>query len=86
MNEADRIVLGISDLIFTGSNENCHTLAHQMAQYEFSLLHHTLKQFNGHIAQAAEYLDVPRKNLYLRMKKYGLKKENYLVDFEGDEQ
>lgn len=86
MNEADRIVLGISDLIFTGSNENCHTLAHQMAQYEFSLLHHTLKQFNGHIAQAAEYLDVPRKNLYLRMKKYGLKKENYLVDFEGDDQ
>ncbi|WP_325892543.1 sigma-54-dependent transcriptional regulator [Grimontia sp. NTOU-MAR1] len=80
MNEADRIVLGISDLIFTNDADACHSLSHQLAQYEFSVLHHTLKMFHGHISNAAEYLDIPRKNLYLRMKKYGLNKASYLID------
>ncbi|STO57275.1 sigma-54-dependent transcriptional regulator [Grimontia hollisae] len=86
MNEADRIVLGISDLIFTNNTESCHSLAHQLAQYEFSVLHHTLTLFDGHIANAAGYLDIPRKNLYLRMKKFGLKKESYLVENKSSEE
>lgn len=82
MNEADRIVLGISDLIFTSNQQECHSLAHQMTQFEFSVLHHTLIQFDGHIGATAEHLDIPRKNLYLRMKKFGLKKEDYVLPEE----
>jgi two-component system C4-dicarboxylate transport response regulator DctD len=53
-----------------------------MAQFELQTLHHALVQHNGHIGETAEYLDIPRKNLYLRMKKYGLKREDYAP--EGD--
>ncbi|MFH7115050.1 helix-turn-helix domain-containing protein, partial [Klebsiella pneumoniae] len=31
----------------------------------------------GRINEVAEYLLIPRKKLYLRMKKYGLNKEHY---------
>ncbi|MDI5817328.1 hypothetical protein MJI46_31030, partial [Salmonella enterica subsp. enterica serovar Cerro] len=31
----------------------------------------------GRINEVAEYLQIPRKKLYLRMKKYGLSKEHY---------
>ena len=82
MNEADRIVLGISDLIFTSNQQECHSLAHQMTQFEFSVLHHTLIQFDGHNGATADHLDIPRKNLYLRMKKFGLKKEDYVLPEE----
>ncbi|CCN38122.1 C4-dicarboxylate transport transcriptional regulatory protein dctD [Vibrio nigripulchritudo SO65] len=85
MNEADRIVLGISDLIFTNNQQECHSLAHQLTQFEFSVLHHTLTQFSGHIGDTAEHLDIPRKNLYLRMKKFGLKKEDYTTDSTPEE-
>ncbi|WP_087017336.1 sigma-54-dependent transcriptional regulator [Thaumasiovibrio subtropicus] len=77
MNEADRIVLGISDLIYPTEKTECHSLAHQLTQFEYSVLHHTLNQFEGHIGATADHLDIPRKNLYLRMKKFGLKKEDY---------
>jgi len=82
MNEADRIVLGISDLISHQCRTECTSLSHQMAQFELQTLHHALVQHNGHIGETAEYLDIPRKNLYLRMKKYGLKREDYAP--EGD--
>tara|TARA_Y100001956_G_scaffold79903_2_gene94114 strand:+ start:5502 stop:6854 length:1353 start_codon:yes stop_codon:yes gene_type:complete len=80
MNEADRIVLGISDLITQQHKAECTSLSHQLAQFELRTLHHALTQHNGHIGDTAEYLDIPRKNLYLRMKKYGLKREDYTVE------
>ncbi|MEI8611495.1 C4-dicarboxylate ABC transporter [Enterovibrio norvegicus] len=82
MNESDRIVLGISDLIFTGNPASCQSLSHQLAQFELSVLHHMLLLCKGHIGEAAEHLDIPRKTLYLRMKKYGIKKDNYLNNDE----
>lgn len=84
MNEADRIVLGISDLIGYPHKPECTSLAHQLAQFELQVLHHALTHYQGHIGDTAEHLDIPRKNLYLRMKKYGLKRETYLVgeDFQ----
>lgn len=85
MNEADRIVLGISDLIFTNNPKECHSLAHQLAQFECSVLHHTLTQFHGHIGESAEHLDIPRKNLYLRMKKFGLNREDYQSELSMNE-
>ncbi|MGF1698444.1 sigma-54 dependent transcriptional regulator [Vibrio lamellibrachiae] len=80
MNEADRIVLGISDLIFTPHQQECHSLGHQLAQFELSVLHHTLTSYQGHIGESAEHLDIPRKNLYLRMKKFGLRREDYQTE------
>ncbi|WP_246046055.1 helix-turn-helix domain-containing protein [Actinobacillus porcinus] len=36
-----------------------------------------LDRFQGKINDAAAYLQIPRKKLYLRMKKYDLNKEDY---------
>ncbi|CSB40510.1 phosphoglycerate transport system transcriptional regulatory protein PgtA [Vibrio cholerae] len=33
--------------------------------------------FSGRVADAANYLQVPRKKLYLRMKKHGLEKDAF---------
>ena len=85
MNEADRITLGISDLINVSNKPECTSLAHQLAQFELQVLHHALARFSGHIGDTAEHLDIPRKNLYLRMKKYGLKREEYASEDDPEE-
>ncbi len=36
-----------------------------------------LKTFKGRVDRTAEYLEMPRKTLYLRMRKYGIKREDY---------
>jgi two-component system phosphoglycerate transport system response regulator PgtA len=33
--------------------------------------------YSGRVADAANYLQIPRKKLYLRMKKHGLEKEEF---------
>ncbi|CAE6888492.1 sigma-54-dependent transcriptional regulator [Vibrio alginolyticus] len=82
MNEADRVTLGISDFINVSTKPECTSLAHQLAQFELQVLHNALARYSGHIGDTAEHLDIPRKNLYLRMKKYGLKREEYAKEDE----
>ncbi|MBT1446559.1 sigma-54 dependent transcriptional regulator [Shewanella sp. JM162201] len=43
--------------------------------YEKRLIEDALFLFCGRVTEAADHLNVPRKKLYLRMKKYGLDKE-----------
>lgn len=45
--------------------------------YEKQVIEDALFLFSGRVADAANYLQVPRKKLYLRMKKHGLEKDAF---------
>lgn len=52
-------------------------LAEQVAQFEKLLIHTELSKCGGSIRDTQKSLDLPRKTLYDKMKKYGLDKKDY---------
>ncbi|MCI2395163.1 sigma-54 dependent transcriptional regulator [Aliiroseovarius sediminis] len=74
-NVAERMIIGLAvDLKQTKSGESRAQLSYDdaMAQFERSLLEHTLRETAGRKGEAAQLLSIPRKRLYLRMKAVGL--------------
>lgn len=53
------------------------SLAQQVDCFERSLIEHSLVSSNGSLKEVMEELDIPRKTLYDKMRKYGLKKSDY---------
>jgi len=45
--------------------------------YEKQIIEDALFLYSGKVAEAANYLQIPRKKLYLRMKKHGIEKDQY---------
>ena len=45
--------------------------------YEKQIIEDALFLYSGRVAEAANYLQIPRKKLYLRMKKHGIEKDEY---------
>lgn len=56
---------------------NNRSLPQQVDCFEKSLLEHALVASGGSIKDAMAILDIPRKTLYDKMRKYGLKKSDY---------
>lgn len=52
-------------------------LDRRVEDVERQIITEALNLHQGRINEVAEYLLIPRKKLYLRMKKYGLSKEHY---------
>ncbi len=52
-------------------------LDHLVDGYEKQLIEDALYMYSGRINEAAEHLHIPRKKLYLRMKKHGLDKATF---------
>lgn len=52
-------------------------LDRRVEEYERQIITEALNIYQGRINEVAEYLQIPRKKLYLRMKKYSLSKEHY---------
>lgn len=53
------------------------SLDSQLEEYEKGIIVAILDRFQGNINATADYLKIPRKKLYLRMKKYDIHKEDY---------
>ncbi|HGO5823133.1 TPA: sigma-54-dependent transcriptional regulator [Mannheimia haemolytica] len=53
------------------------SLDNQLEAYEKDIITSILDRFQGNINATADYLKIPRKKLYLRMKKYDIHKEDY---------
>ena len=64
-------------LDFSSYEENEISLDSLIEEYEKKIIIDTLNQFQGKVNIVADYLQIPRKKLYLRMKKYGLSKQDY---------
>ncbi len=45
--------------------------------FEKQIIEDALFLYSGRVAEAANYLQIPRKKLYLRMKKHGIEKDEY---------
>jgi two-component system C4-dicarboxylate transport response regulator DctD len=73
MSYAMRFVLGLDD----HPSGEALGLAERMAQVEKSLLIDALRKSGGQARQAAEVLKLPRKTLYDKLAKYGLKPDAY---------
>ncbi|TXH68132.1 MAG: sigma-54-dependent Fis family transcriptional regulator [Thiothrix sp.] len=54
------------------------SLAEQVACYEKTLIEQTLNRYNGNLKLVMEALDIPRKTLADKMKKYGLERGQFL--------
>ncbi|REC93978.1 sigma-54-dependent transcriptional regulator [Kushneria indalinina] len=59
------------------------SLARQVEMFERSLIDQALARCRGRISEACEYLAVPRKTLYDKLKRHGLRAEAYR--HEGDD-
>jgi two-component system C4-dicarboxylate transport response regulator DctD len=58
-------------------SQNGRSLSQQVDCFERSLIEHALVSANGSIKDVMEDLAIPRKTLYDKMRKYGLKKSDY---------
>ncbi|WP_299657582.1 sigma-54 dependent transcriptional regulator [uncultured Tateyamaria sp.] len=74
MSAAMRFVLGMPE---DASKAVDLGLAEQMARVERSLLVAALGRQNGHASAAAEALRLPRKTFYDKLKKYGIRADDY---------
>ncbi|MQY41181.1 response regulator [Epibacterium sp. SM1969] len=74
MSAAMRFVLGMPEEAVEAAELG---LAEQMAQVERSLLIAALGRQNGRAAAAAEVLKLPRKTLYDKLARYGIRPEDY---------
>ncbi len=74
MSEAMRFVLGVSDAPAPDAGLG---LAEQMAQVERSLLAEALRRAGGQASAAASALKLPRKTLYDKLARYGLRPEDF---------
>jgi len=73
---AMRYALGVSDL----AAGDVMGLSDQMAQVERSLLDQALRRHAGRAVHVAETLKLPRKTLYDKLAKHGLRPEDYRMD------
>lgn len=73
---AMRYALGVSDL----AAGDVMGLSDQMAQVERSLLDQALRRHAGRAVHVAETLKLPRKTLYDKLAKHGLRPEDYRTD------
>jgi two-component system C4-dicarboxylate transport response regulator DctD len=84
-NTAERICLGLSDGLADlagGAGEHAEPaappgLVAQLEQAERGFLRSALKATRGQVAQAAELLQIPRKTLYDKLARCGLRAEDF---------
>ncbi|WP_299145169.1 sigma-54 dependent transcriptional regulator [uncultured Tateyamaria sp.] len=74
MSAAMRFVLGMPEDAAQAADQG---LAEQMARVERSLLIAALGRQNGHASAAAQALQLPRKTFYDKLKRYGIRAEDY---------
>lgn len=73
MNAAMRFALGLPD----GDEDEGTGLAEQMARVERSLLEDALRRQGGNATLAAQVLRLPRKTLYDKLARHGIRPEDY---------
>ncbi|KAE9529819.1 sigma-54-dependent transcriptional regulator [Testudinibacter aquarius] len=81
MHAAELFAIGaviLENKVYTTMIEdNVLSLDSLVSEYEKKIITEILDRFQGKVQAAADYLQIPRKKLYLRMKKYELNKKHY---------
>ena len=81
-NAAERWTLGLPCDFDSDATETVETgnLDERVDRYEREIILAALKENRGQAEMTAQALGIPRKKLYLRMKKYGLERRDFLGD------
>lgn len=80
-NVAEMYAIGLARIEGLGRtiliDKEQESLDEQIDLFEKKLIEDALSLFQGRVSATADYLHVPRKKLYLRMKKHGIGKESF---------
>ncbi|WP_427789137.1 sigma-54-dependent transcriptional regulator [Brevundimonas diminuta] len=77
-NFAQRVALGLEDARFsTAENDQDHSLTKRLATFEAEILRNTLEETGGDIRKTLSHLKIPRKTLYDKMKRHGIKPSDF---------
>lgn len=82
-NIAERLCLGLSDDLFIGAATGLEGdamslgLAAQVEQVERSIICNALKVTQGQVSQTADLLQIPRKTLYDKLARHGLRADAF---------
>jgi two-component system C4-dicarboxylate transport response regulator DctD len=84
-NAAERWSLGLPSAHENSVDSDIQTtkqgnLEALLGSYEEEIISAALKANQGHVELTAQALDIPRKKLYLRMKKYGLDRSDFTAE------
>lgn len=73
---AQRFALGL-ETAPSSQTDQPSSLGDRVARFEASILNDTLNETGGNIVEAMERLQIPRKTLYDKLKKYGIQPSSY---------
>lgn len=73
---AQRFALGL-ETAPSPHTDQPSSLGDRVARFEASILNDTLNETGGNVVEAMERLQIPRKTLYDKLKKYGIQPSNY---------
>jgi len=80
-NLAERHILGLPLESMTDvpphDGADAHALKDQIENFEKTVIGEALRKHHGRIGRTADYLHLPRKTLYLRMRKHGFRREDF---------
>ncbi|WP_038494565.1 sigma-54-dependent transcriptional regulator [Janthinobacterium agaricidamnosum] len=76
-NVADRFVLGLLDDSLTPSGRREASLAEQVDAVEMSIIEDALRRHNGNVIDAAASLNIPKKTLYDKLKRFDISTEQF---------
>ncbi len=76
-NAANRFAAGLSVFDESRDNERRNSLSARVADFERGLIEATLTHHQGSVKRTMLDLDIPRKTLYDKMTRHGLRKEDY---------
>ncbi|MEO8408118.1 MAG: helix-turn-helix domain-containing protein, partial [Oxalobacteraceae bacterium] len=77
-NIADRFVLGLlDDMLMPSGIRRDGSLADQVDAFEKSIIEDGLRRLEGNVVAAAESLNIPRKTLYDKLKRFEISAEKF---------
>jgi len=76
-NVADRFVLGLLDDTLSPAGCREASLAEQVDAFEISIIEEALRRHNGNVIEAATALNIPKKTLYDKLKRFDISTEQF---------
>ena len=76
-NVADRFVLGLLDDTLSPAGCREASLAEQVDTFEISIIEEALRRHNGNVIEAAAALNIPKKTLYDKLKRFDISTEQF---------
>ncbi|WP_230505905.1 sigma-54 dependent transcriptional regulator [Janthinobacterium sp. FW305-128] len=76
-NVADRFVLGLLDDTLSPAGCREASLAEQVDTFEISIIEEALRRHNGNVIDAAAALNIPKKTLYDKLKRFDISTEQF---------